>query len=81
MPTKTYDLHVDQFIPLITPGDLKKELPLAPASENTVVRGRKVIQDILEGRDKRIMVIAGPCSIHDEAAALEYARKLVELQA
>jgi 3-deoxy-7-phosphoheptulonate synthase len=81
MPTKTYDLHVDRFLPLIPPGDLKKELPLTPASEKTVVEGRKIIQDILQGRDKRLMVITGPCSIHDETAALEYARRLVELQA
>ena len=80
MPTKTYDLHVDRFIPLITPGELKNELPLTPASEKTVVEGRKIIQDILEGRDKRLMVITGPCSIHDETAALEYAQRLAALQ-
>ncbi|MDJ0780523.1 MAG: 3-deoxy-7-phosphoheptulonate synthase [Desulfosarcinaceae bacterium] len=80
MTTKTYDLHVDQFIPLIAPGDLKKELPLTPASERTVIEGRKTIQKILAGKDDRLMVITGPCSIHDEAAALDYARKLVDLQ-
>jgi 3-deoxy-7-phosphoheptulonate synthase len=81
MPTKTYDLHVDQFMPLITPGELKKDLPLTSASEKTVVEGRAIIQDILAGRDKRLIVITGPCSIHDETAALEYARRLVALQA
>jgi 3-deoxy-7-phosphoheptulonate synthase len=81
MPTKTYDLHVDRFIPLITPEELKNELPLDPASEKTVVEGRNTIQEIITGRDKRLMVVTGPCSIHDETAALEYARKLVALQA
>jgi 3-deoxy-7-phosphoheptulonate synthase len=81
MPNKTYDLHVDQFIPLIPPAELKKELPLTPASERTVVEGRQVIKNILAGKDDRLMVITGPCSIHDELAALDYARKLVDLQA
>jgi 3-deoxy-7-phosphoheptulonate synthase len=81
MPAKTYDLHVDRFIPLITPGQLKEELPLTAASEKTVVEGRKIIEEIVAGKDKRLMVITGPCSIHDETAALEYARRLVELQA
>ena len=81
MPTKTYDLHVERFIPLTTPEELKKELPLAPASEKTVIEGRKTIQKILTGKDRRLMVVAGPCSIHDETAALEYARKLAALQA
>jgi 3-deoxy-7-phosphoheptulonate synthase len=81
MPTKTYDLHVERYIPLITPGKLQKELPLTPASEKTVMEGRKIIQDILTGKDPRLMVVTGPCSIHDETAALEYARRLAALQA
>jgi 3-deoxy-7-phosphoheptulonate synthase len=81
MPTKTYDLHVDRFIPLVTPEELKNELPMPPASEKTVVAGRKIIQEIITGKDKRLMVVTGPCSIHDETAALEYARRLAALQA
>ncbi len=76
---KTYDIHVEGFVPLTTPARLKEELPISKASYKTVVEGRKSIEKILSGKDKRMLVITGPCSIHDEKAALEYAARLSAL--
>jgi len=78
---KTYDIRVAKFEPLISPAQLKEALPLTEGSYGTVVEGRKGIADILEGKDHRMLVITGPCSIHDEAAAMDYARRLRELSA
>jgi 3-deoxy-7-phosphoheptulonate synthase len=77
---KTYDVHVEEFIPIISPDALKRELPLAQRSIDTVVTGRKVIADIIDRKDPRLLVITGPCSIHDEGAALDFAQRLVQLQ-
>ena len=76
---KTYDLHIDNFMPLTPPGVLKKRLVAGPDSCKTVVEGRETIGRILTGKDKRLLVITGPCSIHDEKAALEYATRLRKL--
>jgi 3-deoxy-7-phosphoheptulonate synthase len=73
---KTYDIRVDKFEPLISPAQLKDELPLNEASYRTVVQGRQAIADILDGKDPRLLVITGPCSIHDETAAMDYANRL-----
>lgn len=73
---KTYDIRVETFDPLISPSQLKDQLPLNETAHRTVVEGRLAISNILEGTDPRLLVIAGPCSIHDEAAALDYARRL-----
>ncbi|MGD9210070.1 MAG: 3-deoxy-7-phosphoheptulonate synthase [Desulfobacteraceae bacterium] len=78
--SKTYDLHVEKFVPLISPSALIKELPISQKASETVISGRQSIQDILHKKDKRILAIVGPCSIHDENAALEYAEQLIELQ-
>ncbi|GHA89399.1 3-deoxy-7-phosphoheptulonate synthase [Modicisalibacter luteus] len=61
---------------LITPEDLKREIPLTEAAETTVLEGRQTIQRILDGDDPRLIVVVGPCSIHDVEAAKEYARRL-----
>ena len=76
---KTYDIRVEKFDPLISPSRLKDLLPLNEASHRTVVEGRRAISNILGGTDPRLLVITGPCSIHNEAAALEYARRLKAL--
>ena len=54
----------------------KSELPLSELAYHTVLNGRKTIQNILDGIDKRILIVVGPCSIHDPVAAHEYADKL-----
>ena len=65
---------------LAWPQQLKQRLPLSPQLAVQVAEQRQIIQNILEGKDHRLMVITGPCSIHDEASALEYAEKLKQLQ-
>ena len=76
---KTYDIRVEKFDPLIAPSALKEQLPLNEICHRTVVEGRRDIANILDGSDDRLLVITGPCSIHDEAAALDYARRLKAL--
>lgn len=76
---QTHDVNVKAFDTLISPNALKDELPMTEASIATVVSSRAVIERILGKEDKRLLVITGPCSIHDEKAALEYAEKLKKL--
>ncbi|MFC1884750.1 3-deoxy-7-phosphoheptulonate synthase [Thermodesulfobacteriota bacterium] len=80
MTTKTYDVRIENFTPLISPDKLKEEIPISEDVAKTVLEGRRIIQDIITKKDPRLMVITGPCSIHDEDAALEYAEKLRGLQ-
>ena len=77
---QTYDINVEGFDPLISPDRFKQEHAITEESMETVLRGRQEIKEILSGKEDRLMVITGPCSVHDEKAALEYAEKLVELQ-
>jgi len=77
---KTYDIRIKDFTPLVSPDAFKDEIPIGERSTETILQGRQVIQDIISRKDKRFMVITGPCSIHDEAAALEYAQRLRTLQ-
>jgi 3-deoxy-7-phosphoheptulonate synthase len=64
---------------LITPEALKQEIPLTEEAERTVIKGRETIQRILDGSDPRLLMVVGPCSIHDVDAALDYARRLRRL--
>ncbi len=64
---------------LITPVELKQHIPLSEQAERTVIEGRETIQNILEGRDPRLLMVVGPCSIHDVDAAMDYARRLRKL--
>lgn len=61
---------------LPTPEQIKSVLPLSQKAEETVVQAREVIRNILDGRDSRLFIVVGPCSIHDIAAAKDYARRL-----
>lgn len=72
----TQNIHVRGFYPLSSPKTLKEEFPTTEITNRTVVEARQIIRDILEGKDKRLLVICGPCSIHDPVAALEYADRL-----
>ncbi|WP_446892713.1 3-deoxy-7-phosphoheptulonate synthase [Acinetobacter sp. NS4_7] len=67
-------------ISLVLPYQLKAQLPLSSALKQQVAQHRQIIQNILAGTDPRLLVIVGPCSIHDSQAALEYAEKLKQLQ-
>jgi len=72
----TDDLRVKDYLQLMEPSMLKQELAISKAAYTTVLSGRDVIEKILRKEDKRLLVIVGPCSIHDEKAAYEYAWKL-----
>ncbi|MFT5085933.1 MAG: 3-deoxy-7-phosphoheptulonate synthase [Candidatus Latescibacterota bacterium] len=74
----TDDLRIDQLKPLIPPAILMEELPLTEAASNTVVNARRDAESILKGQDDRLVVVVGPCSIHDPDAALEYGGRLLE---
>lgn len=73
------DLNISSISPLISPRDLKYQIRRTAAAERTVISGRSNIEAILEGRDLRLFVAVGPCSIHDATAVLEYADKLRDL--
>ena len=77
---RTENLNVTGFTPLVTPRALKAALPLSAAAERVVLAGRRASQDILHGRDDRLLVVVGPCSIHDFDEALEYAHRLAALR-
>ncbi|GAB2718436.1 3-deoxy-7-phosphoheptulonate synthase [Halomonas garicola] len=64
---------------LTNPDDLKQAVPLTAKAERTVIDGRHTIQNILDGKDPRLLVVVGPCSIHDVDAAIDYAKRLREL--
>src|SRR5438552_1723866 len=76
----TQDLRVAQATRLITPRELKAALPMTEAANQTVVSGRAAVENIIRRKDDRLLVIVGPCSIHDPDGALEYAGKLNELR-
>jgi 3-deoxy-7-phosphoheptulonate synthase len=76
---KTYNLNVLAEDVLITPAELKKAVPMSDAAQRTVVEGRETIQRILDGSDPRLLMVVGPCSIHDVDAALDYAHRLRKL--
>ncbi|PKB72052.1 MAG: 3-deoxy-7-phosphoheptulonate synthase [SAR202 cluster bacterium Io17-Chloro-G6] len=78
-PSVARDVHIESTTPLITPIDLVSKLPVTPEVEQTVVTGREQVRRVLSGEDSRLMMIVGPCSIHNEDSALEYARQLVDL--
>mmetsp|Transcript_28025 Transcript_28025/g.70367 ORF Transcript_28025/g.70367 Transcript_28025/m.70367 type:complete len:357 (-) Transcript_28025:212-1282(-) len=66
--------------PLLSPAILQEEIPVTEASRVTVLSGRRAVRAILAGEDPRLLVVVGPCSVHDTVAARDYARKLKELQ-
>src|SRR5262245_40864900 len=73
---RTRDLRVEYFRPLLSPAILLEELPLTEASSATVARAREEVARVLRGEDDRLVVIVGPCSVHDPAAGLDYGRGL-----
>ena len=74
------DLRVISTQRLVAPAALKERLPLSDEAARTVRAGRTAVEDILARRDDRLLVIVGPCSIHDPAGALDYAGRLLELR-
>jgi 3-deoxy-7-phosphoheptulonate synthase len=77
---QTNNLHIVDTIPLITPMQLKEDLPITERAAETVASTREAIRDILQGKDRRLLAVVGPCSIHDVEAARDYANHLLKIR-
>ena len=77
--TGVENLNVESQTVLISPAELKSRLPLTDKAVATVKAGREAVRNILDGTDPRLIVVVGPCSIHDTKAAIEYAGRLKKL--
>ncbi|MGH7963700.1 MAG: 3-deoxy-7-phosphoheptulonate synthase, partial [Candidatus Binatia bacterium] len=75
---ETNNLHVVDTTPLITPTQLKSEMSISERAADTVATTRDAIRAILQGTDPRLLVVVGPCSIHDVEAAHDYASRLLK---
>ncbi|TIL45666.1 MAG: 3-deoxy-7-phosphoheptulonate synthase [Mesorhizobium sp.] len=80
MLTTTDDLRVKQIRELSTPDDVMREIPRTLTATRTVAASRNAIHAVLNGADDRLVVVVGPCSIHDPIAAVDYASRLVALR-
>lgn len=80
MPPHTDDLRIRDIKPLTSPAELLAMLPCDDEASATVSASRQALHDILHGKDDRLAVVVGPCSIHDPVAAMEYAQKLKPLR-
>jgi 3-deoxy-7-phosphoheptulonate synthase len=76
---KTNNLKITGITPIIAPADLRQVFPLSAAHAEFVNKSRQCLKEILQRRDQRLMVVVGPCSIHDTDAAVDYARRLAAL--
>jgi 3-deoxy-7-phosphoheptulonate synthase len=75
------DQRIDHVVPLVTPALMLHQLPLTDRQAEVVLRGRSEAARILDRADDRLLVVVGPCSVHDPAAALDYARRLAAVAA
>ena len=75
----TDDLRIAELRPLTSPAILMEELPISEAVSNLITKTRRAAGNVVKGEDDRLLVIVGPCSIHDPDAALEYAGRLIRL--
>ncbi|PPI86373.1 3-deoxy-7-phosphoheptulonate synthase [Candidatus Pantoea edessiphila] len=73
------NVHIADEQILITPEDLKSKFPLTSSQEIQIASSRKIISDIISGRDLRLLIVCGPCSIHDTEAAIDYGNRLRNL--
>jgi 3-deoxy-7-phosphoheptulonate synthase len=73
---QTENLNIEAFDPMPTPEEIHARVPMSEAAARTVLAGRRALEAILDGRDPRLFVVVGPCSIHDPVAGLDYARRL-----
>jgi 3-deoxy-7-phosphoheptulonate synthase len=80
MTLVTENLRIASVSPVSTPAQIQAELPLTDTAAQTTITARREISDVLAGRDDRLLVIVGPCSIHDPQAALDYASRLQPLR-
>jgi len=80
MTIKTDELRTTLIENLASPAQLAEQIPLSTATANFIMQSRKEIEAVISGQDKRLLVIIGPCSIHDTTAAVDYAKKLTVLR-
>jgi len=78
--TRVEDLNIESNLVLINPNDLKAKMPISEAAAKAVMEGREVVRNILDGKDHRLFVVIGPCSIHNPEEAIEYGKRLKALQ-
>jgi len=79
MDSQIHNTNIASEAVITSPNDLSKKLPITQKGKRNIIAGREVVSDILSGKDSRLMVIVGPCSIHNLEAAKEYAHKLKTL--
>lgn len=77
---RTFDLRIQGYATLVKPQALINSLRKSEAAAKTVAHGRNTIGKIMSGQDRRLLVVVGPCSIHDDKAALDYAERLNKLR-
>ncbi|MGB1111127.1 MAG: 3-deoxy-7-phosphoheptulonate synthase AroG, partial [Gammaproteobacteria bacterium] len=80
MKHETDDLRIAEIKEVLPPEQLHKEYPISETAAETTFASRRAISNILSGKDDRMLVVVGPCSIHDTEAAMEYARRLKPLR-
>jgi 3-deoxy-7-phosphoheptulonate synthase len=76
----THDIRILAEVPLVSPQDLARRIPLTDKAVQTVLQGRAEAQEIISGKSKRMLAIVGPCSIHNVEQAIEYAQRLAKLR-
>ena len=74
-----HDRRIEETLPLVSPEELLAEYPLSAELAERVVRSRREVTAVLDREDPRLLVVVGPCSVHDPVAALDYARRLEAL--
>jgi 3-deoxy-7-phosphoheptulonate synthase len=77
---RTNNLRILDIQSLASPQELKDQLPMTEESARTVIESRRIVDAIVDHRDPRLLAVVGPCSIHDPAAAIDYARRLNQLR-
>src|SRR5688500_2281125 len=80
-PERVRDQRIGRFVPLQAPSEILEDLPLDRELEDFVLRGRSEIVEVLRREDDRLLVVVGPCSVHDVDAALDYAGRLAAASA
>lgn len=81
MDLTTHNLHIDTFEPLDSPRELRDSLPITEKAAKAVTGGREAVRQAIAGDERRLVVVTGPCSIHDPEAAIDYAQRLAEVGA
>ena len=79
MDSQIHNTNIASEAVITSPNDLSKKLPVTQTGKRNIIASRRVVSDILSGKDSRMIVVVGPCSIHNLEAAKEYAHKLKTL--